>query len=557
MQLYDRTGRPITNARDIRYNPLASGLVAKNVQTALDEIVAGGGGGSVLSVNGQTGDVVLDTDDVDEGLANLYFTEERAQDATAALLASLTILTEGDETATLPGSIQLLEGTNISFDTSTPNQLVINATGGGGGGSGQVDSVLPGNGILVDATDPENPEVSVNPALVPFLNVGNTFQLDTDTTVTHQFTNAHAGTAASARIQVQGGDAALALWAAGTNYASPIVINGPVGKQGVIRTLGGTPLVFGTNNIARMILGESGGADVLGTLMARGIATIDPGASTAAYIAFENNGTRTGYIGKASGANHNITMMALPAASLQFGVDSVIKMALATDNLNLVSGVRLNLRGLDAISALDTTWLRLNQSYEFTAGVYTPGLFRAGGGVHVNSGGASAPAIANAGDTNTGIFWSAADTLNLAAGGASRLSVGTTMVYTPVLLRADGGLAVGSYGISAPTNYGSIAVTGTLGSYCGVRLQGGSNKATFMEHVTGNGLGVYRVGVSAWSWYDDGVSFTVTYPIRASSNVPYTRIVSGGADGGGRITVSTSAPSGTPTNGDIWLQREA
>lgn len=35
----------------------------------------------VLSVNGQTGVVVLDTDDVAEGATNLYFTDERAQDA--------------------------------------------------------------------------------------------------------------------------------------------------------------------------------------------------------------------------------------------------------------------------------------------------------------------------------------------------------------------------------------------------------------------------------------------------------------------------------------------
>lgn len=40
----------------------------------------------VNSVNGQSGDVVLDTDDVGEGSANLYFTDERAQDAVGAAL---------------------------------------------------------------------------------------------------------------------------------------------------------------------------------------------------------------------------------------------------------------------------------------------------------------------------------------------------------------------------------------------------------------------------------------------------------------------------------------
>lgn len=38
----------------------------------------GGGGGAVDSVNGQTGVVVLDTDDIAEGVSNLYFTNGRA-----------------------------------------------------------------------------------------------------------------------------------------------------------------------------------------------------------------------------------------------------------------------------------------------------------------------------------------------------------------------------------------------------------------------------------------------------------------------------------------------
>lgn len=181
-----------------------------------------------------------------------------------------------------------------------------------------------------------------------------------------------------------------------------------------------------------------------------------------------------------------------------FGVNSLEKMRLSPDALSLNSGVVLSLVNRVALSAPETAWLSLNRAGHFTSGIFTPGLFR-----------------------------------------------------------ADGGFAISSYGISAPTNYGSIAVTGALGSYCGVRLQGGSNKATFMEHSTSNGLGVYRVGTSTWSWYDDGVNFTVGYPIRAGTNIPYTRVISGGANGGGRITISTSAPSGTPTNGDIWLQREA
>lgn len=55
-------------------------------------------------------------------------------------ISELTYITGNDETADAPNSLQILAGTNITFDTSTPNQLTVNATGGGGG-SGTVTSV--------------------------------------------------------------------------------------------------------------------------------------------------------------------------------------------------------------------------------------------------------------------------------------------------------------------------------------------------------------------------------------------------------------------------------
>lgn len=55
---------------------------------------------SVVSVNGFTGVVVLDTDDIAEGSLNLYFTNERAQDAVgAALTDTATIDLTYDDTA--------------------------------------------------------------------------------------------------------------------------------------------------------------------------------------------------------------------------------------------------------------------------------------------------------------------------------------------------------------------------------------------------------------------------------------------------------------------------
>ena len=60
---------------------------------------------SVASVNGQTGVVTLDSDDIDEGTTNLYFTAARAQ-AAAALL---TLQELADVSTTAPTDNQILQ----------------------------------------------------------------------------------------------------------------------------------------------------------------------------------------------------------------------------------------------------------------------------------------------------------------------------------------------------------------------------------------------------------------------------------------------------------------
>ena len=74
--------------------------------------------------------------------------------------ADATFVTVDDETANLPNSRRLVAGSNITFDTSTPGQLTIHATGSGGGGA--VNAVIGGTGISVDNTDPTEPVVSLS-----------------------------------------------------------------------------------------------------------------------------------------------------------------------------------------------------------------------------------------------------------------------------------------------------------------------------------------------------------------------------------------------------------
>lgn len=73
---------------------------------------------------------------------------------------------------------ELVAGANITINRSNPKAPVISASGGGGGG-GQVDSVTAGEGIAVDNTDPENPEVSVDFSVAEYkLTAGTGIAID-------------------------------------------------------------------------------------------------------------------------------------------------------------------------------------------------------------------------------------------------------------------------------------------------------------------------------------------------------------------------------------------
>lgn len=69
---------------DLQFKSLVAGTGVTLTPTATTITITasgGGGTGSVDSVNGQTGTVVLDTDDISEGATNLYFTNLRAASA--------------------------------------------------------------------------------------------------------------------------------------------------------------------------------------------------------------------------------------------------------------------------------------------------------------------------------------------------------------------------------------------------------------------------------------------------------------------------------------------
>ena len=87
--------------------------------SGLDYYQSGGGGGAVTSVNGQIGDVVLTTDDISEGITNLYYTVARFNSAFAT--KTTTDLAEGTNLyfTNSRARTALSATTPISYDNST------------------------------------------------------------------------------------------------------------------------------------------------------------------------------------------------------------------------------------------------------------------------------------------------------------------------------------------------------------------------------------------------------------------------------------------------------
>jgi hypothetical protein len=112
----------------------------------------------VVSVNGQTSIVVLDTDDIDEGSTNLYFTEERAQDAVAAALIDSSSIdftyddVENEITAVvLPAGVDHDQLQNFVADEHVDHSAVEIETAANSGLSGGGD-ITATRSLVVDIT---------------------------------------------------------------------------------------------------------------------------------------------------------------------------------------------------------------------------------------------------------------------------------------------------------------------------------------------------------------------------------------------------------------------
>jgi len=90
--------------------------------------------GNVQSVNGETGEVVLDTDDIDEGTTNLYYTDARFD--TRLSTKTTTDLTEGtnlyytdtrfDDRLATKSTDDLTEGSNLYYTDARVEDVLTN-----------------------------------------------------------------------------------------------------------------------------------------------------------------------------------------------------------------------------------------------------------------------------------------------------------------------------------------------------------------------------------------------------------------------------------------------
>jgi|GEM_PF-3123915 len=136
-----------------------SGVSVDNSDPQNPVVSASGGGGAVDSVNGATGTVVLDSDDVDEGVNNLYLTSsERTKISNSETSAQLNTRDTANRTRSNHTGTQAI---------ATVNGLQAALDGKSGSGHDHdgdyVETITAGDGsVTIDATDPANPTIVAN-----------------------------------------------------------------------------------------------------------------------------------------------------------------------------------------------------------------------------------------------------------------------------------------------------------------------------------------------------------------------------------------------------------
>lgn len=269
----------------------------------------------VLSVNSQTGAVVLDTDDVGEGATNLYFTDSRAQNAitgaastvtTANLTANRAVVSDGGgkmaDSTTTSTEIGYLSGVTSAIQTQLDNKQASDAdltaiaglsTTGlvarTGAGTAATRTISAGSSKLT-VTDGDgvagNPSLDVNEANLTLDNLGGTLGITKGGT--GQTT---ANAALNALLPTQSSNINKFLKTDGTNTAwTPIIGDSTI--KNYLGTVNGVDNGgdFETNSVGNWVLGNA----TLTSAFPSGSPTFGSGASGNLSIATTNSSPLSG-----------------------------------------------------------------------------------------------------------------------------------------------------------------------------------------------------------------------------------------------------------------------
>ena len=126
-------------------------------------------------------------------------------------------------------------------------------------------------------------------------------------------------------------------------------------------------------------------------------------------------------------------------------------------------------------------------------------LFQLDGTLTLEDGSASAPALANRSDLNTGVFFSAADTFNVATGGVERMELGTTTIFNEdgadVDFRIEGDTDANLFyvdagndrvGIGMANPFAKLTIFGSGGQEARVAIEGESGADPYINFLANN-----------------------------------------------------------------------
>lgn len=213
--------------------------------------------------------------------------------------------------------------------------------------------------------------------------------------------------------------------------------------------------------------------------------------STAAWVNTTNSGTRLDLQTTVAGTTGVVNSLQLSGNQALFPDGTAALPSLGLQNSSTAGFYRV---GADNLGLALAGTLR----YNFTASQFR--LATTGGSI-------SAPDLAGDGDTNTGIFWSAADTLQLALGGVAAQELSTNYVDTKVRPRRTAGSSPAALSAGNNNNY-SIAA-----NISEVRLTpnaAGSTVTGITNGTNGDQLRLWNISttVTIILLHDDGATST-------------------------------------------------